>query len=214
MAHFAYPGSYSGLLHWGLPAQHGHAAKVLLDPVGRERRAGFHVPVWHCCVRGRTGASCRSAANDPMVVPNHRCGSTWFPGLLCSCLLALACPLGLATAGQQLALNDCFDSLFLLPSFLTEGRCFTGLLPALRFSPRYGTTDFIGVRRVEGAHATIIALAGIVRQLSPPPTPACHTNIAAGIGPTGATHPPCRSTVSGCRVTFETELRVIPRASH
>lgn len=67
------------------------------------------------CVRGGTGASRRSAADDPMVVPNHRCGSARLPGLLCSCLLASACSLSLSTSGRQISLNCPFDGLFLLP---------------------------------------------------------------------------------------------------
>ena len=74
------------------------------------------VTTFRCALlrQGRTGASRRSAANDLMVVPNHRCVSTRFPGLLCSCLLASACPFGLAASGQQIALISCFDGLFLL----------------------------------------------------------------------------------------------------
>lgn len=62
----------------------------------------------------RTEASRRSAADDPMVVQNHRCGSTRFPECLCSCLLASACPLDLSTLGRQISLICPFDGLFLL----------------------------------------------------------------------------------------------------
>lgn len=65
-----------------------------------------------------------------------------------------------------------------------------GLLPALRFSPRYRAVDFFGVHRAEGALATVIALTGIAWRLSPPRSPACHTDIAVGVGPAGVTLPP------------------------
>jgi hypothetical protein len=108
-------GHYPGPLFGVLPAQHWHAAKILLSPCGLRAQCWFSRSGVALLRQGRTRASRRSAADDPMVVPNHRCGSTRFPGLLCSCLLASACSLGLSTSGRQISLICPFDGLFLLP---------------------------------------------------------------------------------------------------